>query len=318
MAKGSVRKKGKKWYYRFYVEDASGNRVQKEYPGTVSKSETEAMLRKAMDDYEEKKFVAQVSNITVGGLLDVWIEEDLKPGSLSNGTVSTYISAAGQIKKHPIGQRKLRTVTADHLQRYVDELCFGGKGAGGNVLVPKSKGYLRSFSAVLQNAFRFAVYPKQYITFNPMQFVVFRRTGEEVDLFSESTAPDATGETLSHEAFLGICDFLENKNNPALFPIRIAYYTGLRIGEVCGLTWSDINLEENCMTVRRGIRYNGVRHQWEVGTTKRKKVRVVDFGETLADILKKERHTQRKNRLRYGELYVRNYYSVSEEKGRNG
>ena len=27
MAKGSVRKKGKKWYYRFYVEDASGNLV---------------------------------------------------------------------------------------------------------------------------------------------------------------------------------------------------------------------------------------------------------------------------------------------------
>ena len=41
MAKGSVRKKGKKWYYRFYVEDASGNRVQKEFPGTESKSETE-------------------------------------------------------------------------------------------------------------------------------------------------------------------------------------------------------------------------------------------------------------------------------------
>ncbi len=29
MAKGSVRKKGKKWYYRFYVEDASGKMVQK-------------------------------------------------------------------------------------------------------------------------------------------------------------------------------------------------------------------------------------------------------------------------------------------------
>ena len=26
MAKGSVRKKGKKWYYRFYVEDASVTR----------------------------------------------------------------------------------------------------------------------------------------------------------------------------------------------------------------------------------------------------------------------------------------------------
>ncbi len=35
MAKGSVRKKGKKWYYRFYVEDASGNLVQKECAETV-------------------------------------------------------------------------------------------------------------------------------------------------------------------------------------------------------------------------------------------------------------------------------------------
>ncbi len=44
MAKGSVRKKGKKWYYRFYVEDASGNLVQKEFAGTENKSETEKLL----------------------------------------------------------------------------------------------------------------------------------------------------------------------------------------------------------------------------------------------------------------------------------
>ena len=30
MAKGSVRKKGKKWYARFYIEDESGRKVQKE------------------------------------------------------------------------------------------------------------------------------------------------------------------------------------------------------------------------------------------------------------------------------------------------
>ena len=45
MAKGSVRKKGKKWYYRFYIEDESGNLVQREFVGTESKSETEALLR---------------------------------------------------------------------------------------------------------------------------------------------------------------------------------------------------------------------------------------------------------------------------------
>ncbi len=67
MAKGSVRKKGKKWYYRFYVEDASGKMVQKEYAGTESKSQRQRkFLRKALEDYEAKKFVAKADNLTVG------------------------------------------------------------------------------------------------------------------------------------------------------------------------------------------------------------------------------------------------------------
>ena len=103
MAKGSVRKKGKKWYYRFYVEDASGNLVQKEFAGTESKSETEKMLRKAMEDYDAKKFLAKADNLTLGQMLDVWAEEDLKTGSLSNGTVGNYLQAVNRIKQHPIG-----------------------------------------------------------------------------------------------------------------------------------------------------------------------------------------------------------------------
>lgn len=127
MAKGSVRKKGKKWYYRFYVEDASGNLVQKEFAGTESKSETEKMLRKAMEDYDAKKFLAKADNLTLGQMLDVWAEEDLKTGSLSNGTVGNYLQAVNRIKQHPIGNRKLKTVTSEHLQKFMDLLAFGGE-----------------------------------------------------------------------------------------------------------------------------------------------------------------------------------------------
>ena len=101
MAKGSVRKKGKKWYYRFYIEDESGNRVQKEFPGTESKSETEAMLRKAMENYESSQFIAKAKNVTLGALLDMWIEEEVKPSSRSNGTVRSYTNMVNCIKKHP-------------------------------------------------------------------------------------------------------------------------------------------------------------------------------------------------------------------------
>ena len=48
-----------------------------------------------------------------------------------------------------------------------------------------SKDYIHSFSAVMQQSFRFAVFPKQYITFNPMQYIKLRYQTDEVDLFSD-------------------------------------------------------------------------------------------------------------------------------------
>ena len=316
MAKGSVRKKGKKWYYRFYIEDESGNLVQREFVGTESKSETEALLRKAMEDYEEKKFVAKSENATVGMLLDMWVEEELKPGSLSNGTVMAYQGTVNRIKQHPIGSRKLKTVTADHLQAYMDFLSFGGTNPDGTTAKALSKGYLRLFSAVLQGAFCFAVFPKRLITFNPMQYVVWRGKKEDYDLFSDEDGNTDSTPTLSHEQYLKLEEFLKKKDNPALLPIQIAYYTGLRIGEVCGLTWQDVNLDKQYLTVRRSMRYNGARHKTEIGATKRKKVRTVDFCNTLAAILKAAKTEQHKNRLQYGGLYHLNYYTEVKEKDR--
>lgn len=316
MAKGSVRKKGKKWYYRFYIEDESGNRVQKEYPGTESKAETESLLRKAMEDYEAKQFVGKADNITVGEVLDLWVEEELKPGSLSNGTVMAYIAAAERIKKHPIGKRRLKTVTADHLQAFIDFMSFGGVNPDGTTSKPVSKGYMLQFSAVLQGAFRFAVFPKRLITFNPMQYVKLRGRKEETDIFAEGEGEAESVPTITHDEFLKLTEFLKKKNNPALLAVQIAYYTGLRIGEVCGLTWQDINLNGQCLTVRRSMRYNGTRHKTEVGTTKRSKIRTVDFCDTLAAILKAAKTEQHKNRFRYGELYRLNYCKTVKEQGR--
>ena len=316
MAKGSVRKKGKKWYYRFYVEDASGNMVQKECAGTESKSETEKLLRQAMEDYESKKFIAKADNITLGQLLDTWAEEELKTGTLSNGTVGTYLQAINRMKQHPVSRRKLKTVTSGHLQQFMDLLSFGG-----TVEDFVSKGYsidyIRSYSAVLQQSFRFAVFPKQYITFNPMQYVVMRHKKDDMDLFAEETDTDnGNVKPLSFEQYQKLIAQLGKRSKDAILPVQIAYFTGLRLGEVAGLTWQDINLEEQCLTVRRSVRYNGATHKHEIGPTKRKKVRIVDFGNALADILKKARKQQLKNRMQYGELYHRNFYREVTEKNR--
>ena len=113
----------------------------------------------------------------------MWAEEELKTGTLSNGTVENYLGAIRCIKKHPIADRKLKTVTAEHLQAFLDLLTFGGEFPDGKVRKGYSKDYIHSFSAVLQQSFRFAVFPKQLISFNPMQYIKLKRQAEEVDLF---------------------------------------------------------------------------------------------------------------------------------------
>lgn len=318
MAKGSVRKKGKKWYYRFYVEDASGNRVQKEFPGTESKSETESLLRKAMEDYESKQFLAQAKNITLGDMLDMWVEEELKPGSLSNGTVTAYEGTVSRIKKHPIGKRKLKTIKAEHLQDYMDFLSFGGTNDDGTTAKPLSVGSMRQYSAVLHNSFRFAVFPKQLITFNPMQYVVRRSNDEDYEMFAEDAEGEPLNETptIDYQQYSELIELLKEKGNPALLPIQIAYFTGLRIGEACSLTWQDINLNEQCLTVRRSMRYNATRKKTEIGPTKRKKIRTVDFCDTLAAILRAAKKEQMLNSIKYGPLYRQNYYRIVKEKNR--
>lgn len=318
MAKGSVRKKGKKWYYRFYVEDASGNRVQKEFPGTESKSETESLLRKAMEDYESKQFLAQAKNITLGDMLDMWVEKELKPGSLSIGTVTAYEGTVSRIKKHPIGKRKLKTIKAEHLQDYMDFLSFGGTNDDGTTAKPLSVGSMRQYSAVLHNSFRFAVFPKQLITFNPMQYVVRRSNDEDYEMFAEDAEGEPLNETptIDYQQYSELIELLKEKGNPALLPIQIAYFTGLRIGEACSLTWQDINLNEQCLTVRRSMRYNATRKKTEIGPTKRKKIRTVDFCDTLAAILRAAKKEQMLNSIKYGPLYRQNYYRIVKEKNR--
>ncbi len=63
----------------------------------------------------------------------MWAEEELKTGTLSNGTVENYLGAIRCIKKHPIADRKLKTVTAEHLQAFLDLLTFGGEFPDGKV-----------------------------------------------------------------------------------------------------------------------------------------------------------------------------------------
>ena len=73
------------------VQSAASSIVMPSFPAPKgctagAHPQTESLLRKAMEDYETKMFLAGAKNITLGDMLDMWVEEDLKPGSLSPQT----------------------------------------------------------------------------------------------------------------------------------------------------------------------------------------------------------------------------------------
>lgn len=307
--KGSVRQKGRRWYYRFYMADGSGRMVQREFAGGESRMETEAMLRRAISDYEHGGIPS--SSVTLGKLLDLWVEEELRSSSKSNGTLTLYQGVINRIKQHPIARRKLRSITPEDLQGYIDYLCASGKETSGGQ-EPLSVGYIRVYQAVLQSAFRYAVFPGKLLTYNPMQYVARRDKPSEPALFA---GEDRKSETLTREQFKTLCDALEG--HPVLLPVQIAYYTGLRLGEVCALTWEDVDFEGHMLTVRRSVRYNGATHRTELGTTKRAKIRTVAFGDTLEKILRAAKQADSTARADSDGEHYRNYYKLFVDKGRH-
>ena len=317
MAKGSVRKKGKKWYYRFYVEDATGRLIQKEYVGTESKSETEKLLRKAMEEYENTKIVANSENITLAMLLDNWADEELKTGPLSNGTVQEYLHAIKRFKDHPLSSRKISSVTSEQLQAFVDLIVFGGKEGNFDAGNGYTRGYAVVFSAILNHAFRYAITRKKILAYNPMKEVKVKRKKITADPFLSEDEYDENAIPLTPEMFNELIAYMEKHHPESILAVQISYYTGLRVGEVSGLTWQDIDLESQQLTVRRSVGYNSVRHKTEIGPTKRGKIRVVPFGDKLTEILKAAKAKQKFNEKTYGNLYQRCYYKEVLEKNRN-
>lgn len=65
-----------------------------------------------------------------------------------------------------------------------------------------------------------------------------------------------------------VFDSIEQK--PKLFGIIISLYTGLRIGELCALEWSDIDLKEGTIFVNKncGDKYEGGEYKKHIGTPK--------------------------------------------------
>lgn len=58
---------------------------------------------------------------------------------------------------------------------------------------------------------------------------------------------------LTRNQQLHLCRYLQRNPCTTSLCVLLSLYTGLRVGEVCGLMWSDINFEKSILSVRRTV-----------------------------------------------------------------
>lgn len=303
------------------MEEPDGTMKMHEFPGTESKRETLQMLDEALAEYNESGKIFDPGDITVSELMDEWYAVEVEPSSRASTTRNSYRNVMDHIRSAPLGSKRLKDVTIEVLQAYVDEKYYGEYDAQGNeVKHAYSESTMKEEFVVLNSIFKFAVYPKEYLKSSPMSYVKKRKKQEKVDLFGNT---DSQKEIISHEQFQRIEVFLQEHKNSygigyryMLLPVQISYYTGLRAGELAGLCWEDVDIAGRRIIVRRSMYYDTVNKCWELKVPKNGKQRIVDFGDTLAQILTAAKTEQAADETRYGELYHSHFCQVQNICGR--
>ena len=90
--------------------------------------------------------------------------------------------------------------------------------------------------------------------------------------------------------------------NKLFIPLRIAYQTGLRRGEILSLRWPLIDLQRKIIHVT-GTLYDKTGFFVQDNPKTSSSIRNVPFGQSLFLDLKKQQIEQKKNRLKYGQFY---------------
>ena len=272
-----------------------GSRKKVEKVGGDTRPEAEAALRKVLSDIDETGQYFLGTDTRVKQYLDFWMEEYVK----LNLKYNTYENYRFTIKNHIngyLGKKKLTDLSPALLQNFINAEFKKGY----------SKKTMTITHSVLKNALNMAVYPWGLIKQNPMLYV-------KIPKYEARPTTKKDLKIISLEDFDHMLE-ITPEGHPFYIPLNIGFYTGMRVGEVCGLTWDDVDFSNGTITVEKQMVKND--GAWVYGTPKTSSSnRTIFIGQTLLAILKKHKKQQLENRMKYGKLYIDSNALCTKEDG---
>lgn len=274
----TIRKRNDSWEYRFDVAKINGKRKQISKSGFKTKKECEKEAFKALAYYQNGGLMVNYAEISYADLLDLWFNT-MKP-TWKPKTADLYSNIIKNKLKVSLGQFKVKSITPLKMQEYINE-----------VYQTHSQNYARLIRIVAGESLKYAVVPLGIISSSPCEYL-------RVPHSDKPSEAKVTEIEVLRQAY-------EEIKPPYNTALMIAFHTGLRIGEVFALNWSDIDFDNKIINVNKTLSYSA--KSWRITAPKTKEsVRSVPFGDQLKDILLNYRAEQLKNKVKYGKFYIKN------------
>lgn len=233
--------------------------------------------------------------------LDYWIENYCHV-NLKYHTIQAYSNIIKNHIKPRLGFYRLTQITTSTLQEFVN-----------NIYIEKgfSKNFMHNILKVLKGSFKYAHEKVGFVKQNP----AFNVTMPKYDIPEKDPAHIFTKEEINM-----MLDRFKN-NHAMYYAMLTAYCTGLRVSEVFALTWDDIDFENKTLTVNKNVLKKNQKEAthgrhisgkattvWYFGTCKTKSsYRTIEIGDTLVKALKDFKDEQEKDKIEYGDLYMKHY-----------
>lgn len=293
---GGVRKRGSSWYYYFEAGKVDGKRKKIERKGGSTKKEALESLRNALNEFNNTGSYLDESNISVSDYLDYWYKEYVMVNCKFN-TQEYYKQCIKNHIKPCLGIYKLKQISTKSLQEFINYKFINGT----------AKHTLKNYLGILTKSFSMAVYPYKLLKIDP---------SAHVKMPKYDNIKREEFKILSIEDYNRIIERFP-VGSSFYIPLQIAFHTGMRSAEVCGLTWDCIDLDNNKIEVEKILVYKG-KGISDFGTPKtQSSYRTISIGDTLIDILKKHKEWQEKNIKDYGKYYNHSNFVCTKENGEN-
>ncbi len=289
MAYGSITQRGDKYRVCFdYGVDREGNRVRKYRTFDTKRDATRAFNEHKVK--MDKGTQIMPSEYTFAQWLDYWYKDIILP-QIEETTAYGYRGMIENYLKPQIGEIRLQKLTARDIQQYYTWLMDEKKLSPNTVIKHHN---------LLTNTLN-AAERQEYITKNPMRAVSPPKKRQREAKFY---TPEQLGILLDK----AVGTRLE-------LPVFICAYLGLRRGELCGLRWSDVDLEHKTITIEN-TRTQAGKKEIEKGTKTASSTRTLYLPDTLCDMLKAAKEHQQACGAEYKNAYDDNDYVVVMEDGR--